>query len=132
MSAERGDDPTALSGRPWYAANEVLAFVLELVAVGCLCWWGFATGDTGVGSVLLGLGTPAAAVTAWGLFAAPRARFRPPLPAVLLVKAVVFGAAAWSLYALAHPQAALLLAVTAALNTVLAEFFRNRGKSRGD
>ncbi|HET6634024.1 MAG TPA: DUF2568 domain-containing protein [Streptomyces sp.] len=60
MTAERGDDLTALAGRPWFAANEVLAFLLELAAVGCLCRWGFAAGDTTAAGLLLGLGAPAA------------------------------------------------------------------------
>jgi hypothetical protein len=132
MTAERGDDLTALAGRPWFAANEVLAFLLELAAVGCLCRWGFAAGDTTAAGLLLGLGAPAAAVTLWALFAAPRARLRPPLPAVLLVKALVFGAAAWSLHDLGHPLAGLLFAATAVLNTALAERFRFPPESRAD
>lgn len=28
-------DPKELQQRPWFAANEVVAFLLELVAIGC-------------------------------------------------------------------------------------------------
>lgn len=77
--------------RPWFAANEVLAFVLELVAIGALAWWGSTAQEGAAASAALGIGTPAAAVALWGLFAAPRAHFSLPLPGVLAVKALVLG-----------------------------------------
>ncbi|MFE2016925.1 YrdB family protein [Streptomyces sp. NPDC059499] len=115
---------TTLQGRPWVAANEVLAFVLELVAIGCLSWWGFTAVDGRPASILLGLGTPAAAVALWGLFAAPRARIRLPLAGVLAVKTLVLGGAAAAVYGTGHPVAAAVLAVVLVLNTGCAEYFR--------
>ncbi|MCU7826564.1 YrdB family protein [Kitasatospora sp. DSM 101779] len=115
-----------LAGRPWFAANEVLAFLLELAALVLLAWWGFAKGGGTAGRVLLGLGLPAAAVVLWGLFAAPKARYRPPLPVVLLVKALVLGGSAAALYGLGRPVAACVLAAVIVLNTALAETFRRR------
>jgi Protein of unknown function (DUF2568) len=106
--------------RPLHLANEALAFLLELVAFGVLCWWGFSTGHGLPPHLALGLATPAAAMTLWGLFAAPKATFPVALPFVLLVKAVVFGSAALACDALGHPIAALTLALTALLNTALA------------
>ncbi|MFI1222625.1 MULTISPECIES: YrdB family protein [unclassified Streptomyces] len=119
-------DPHALRDHPWLAANELFAFLLELVAIGCLALWGFTAVDGVLVSVLLGLGTPAAAVTLWGLFAAPRARFRPPLAGVLAVKTLVLGGGAAAVYALGHPVAAGALAVVLALNTGCAEYYRRR------
>uniref|UniRef100_A0AAU3GS68 YrdB family protein n=1 Tax=Streptomyces sp. NBC_01401 TaxID=2903854 RepID=A0AAU3GS68_9ACTN len=118
--------PTHLSGRPWFAANEALAFVLELVAIGALAWWGFtAPGNVGV-SVILGIGLPAAAIALWGMFAAPRARFPLPLAGVLAVKTVVFGGGAAAVYGTGHPVAAVVLAVVVVANTGCAEYFRRR------
>ncbi|MEV7906222.1 YrdB family protein [Streptomyces anulatus] len=119
-------DPKELQQRPWFAANEVLAFLLELVAIGCLAWWGFTAVDGVLVSVLLGLGVPAAAVTLWGLFAAPRARFRPPLAGVLAVKALVLGGSAAAVYGTGHPVVAGAFAVVLALNTGCAEYYRRR------
>ncbi|MFF8499617.1 YrdB family protein [Streptomyces anulatus] len=118
-------DPQALQ-RPWFTANEVLAFLLELVAIGCLAWWGFTAVDGVLVSVLLGLGVPAAAMTLWGLFAAPRARFRPPLAGVLTVKALVLGGSAAAVYGTGHPVVAGVFAVVLALNTGCAEYYRRR------
>ncbi|MFC9971872.1 YrdB family protein [Spirillospora sp. NPDC127200] len=105
---------------PLHLANEGLAFLLEVLALILLAWWGFTTGDALALHVLLGIGTPVAAAVLWGMFAAPRARFRAGLPVVLLVKAVVFGSAAAALYAVGHPAWAIAFAIVAAANTALA------------
>lgn len=112
--------------RPWYAANESLAFLIELAALVCLGWWGFGAGHEGALRILLGVGTPALAVVVWGLFAAPRARLRPGLPLVLVVKAVVLGGGAAALYTVGHPVAAGVMAAVTLVNTALAEIFRPR------
>ncbi|RAS30481.1 uncharacterized protein DUF2568 [Streptomyces avidinii] len=114
--------------RPWCAANEVLAFVLELVAIGALAWWGFTAPEGAAASAALGIGTPAAAVALWGLFAAPRARFSLPLPGVLVVKALVLGGGAAAVYGTGHPVAAWVLAAVTAANTGCAEYFRRRAE----
>ena len=110
--------------RPWYGANEVLAFLLELAALGFLSWWGFGAGHQGALRILLGVGTPLLACVVWGLFAAPRARLRPRLPLVLVVKALVFGGGAAALYGVGHPVAAGVVAVVTVVNTAVAEFLR--------
>lgn len=119
-------DPGAavFAQRPWFAANELLAFLLELAALGCLAWWGFSTGDGWLPHLLLGVGTPLLAVVLWGLFAAPKARLRPGLPLVLLVKAVVLGGGAAAVYGVGHPVAAVVMAIVVVVNTALAETLR--------
>ncbi|MEV5873628.1 YrdB family protein [Streptomyces sp. NPDC052101] len=110
--------------RRWYAANEVLAFALEIAALACLSWWGFGAGDALAPQVLLGVGTPLLAIVLWSLFAAPRARLRQRLPLVLVVKALVLGGGAAALYGAGHPVAAVTMAVVVVGNTALAEIFR--------
>ncbi|MWK38492.1 DUF2568 domain-containing protein [Actinomadura sp. J1-007] len=103
-----------------HLANEGLAFLLEVAAIVALAWWGFTTGGNVLVNILLGIGTPIAAMLLWGLLAAPKARFKVALPFVLLVKAAVFGAGALALYGLDRPAPALAFAVIALLNTALA------------
>nr|BFD84606.1 hypothetical protein StreXyl84_40070 [Streptomyces sp. Xyl84] len=116
--------------RPWYAANELLAFLLELAALAALAWWGFRTGE-GATPFLLGLGTPALAITLWSLFAAPKARLRPGLPLVLLVKTLVLGGGAAAVYGAGHPAAAVAMAVLVIANTATAETFRRPRTTAG-
>ncbi|WP_033323075.1 YrdB family protein [Actinomadura atramentaria] len=105
---------------PLHVVNEGLAFVLELAALAALCWWGFTTGGNVVVHILLGLGTPLAAAVLWGTLAAPKARVKAPLPGVLLVKAIVFGAAALALRGVDHTAWAVAFAAVALVNTALA------------
>ncbi|WRZ88480.1 YrdB family protein [Streptomyces sp. NBC_01007] len=121
-------DIALFAERPWFAANEILAFVVELVALACLGWWGFTTGHGQLLHILLGVGTPLSAIVLWSLFAAPKARLRPGLPLVLLVKALVLGGGAAAVYAVGHPVAAVVMAIVVVANTAVAETLR-RGVS---
>nr|WP_203593479.1 YrdB family protein [Streptomyces sp. SID9124] len=104
----------------------MLAFLLELAALGCLFGWGFSLADNLAVRSLLGCAVLAAAVVLWALFAAPRARFRPPLAGVLAVKALVLGGGAFALYGIGHPTAAVVMGAVVVVNTALAETFRGR------
>jgi hypothetical protein len=107
-----------------HALNEGLAFLLEIAAIVVLAWWGFTTGGHILINIVLGVGAPVAAMVLWGLFAAPRARFKVALPFVLLVKAAVFGAGALAFYGVGHAALAIVFAVVAVLNTALATLDR--------
>ncbi|GAA4633205.1 hypothetical protein GCM10023196_069880 [Actinoallomurus vinaceus] len=111
--------------RPLHLANEALAFLLEIAALAVLAWWGVRTGDGVLLKAVLGIGAPAVAAVVWGLFAAPKARVRLPLPAVLLVKLLVFGAATAALYGLDHPGLALGFAVIVVANTAIVSLDRD-------
>ncbi|MFE7812318.1 YrdB family protein [Streptomyces sp. NPDC057433] len=71
-----------LDTRPWYAANEALAFLLKLAALGFLGGWGFRAGPEGALRILLGVGTPLLVVVVCALSVETRARWRPRLPLV--------------------------------------------------
>ncbi|RAJ58105.1 uncharacterized protein DUF2568 [Streptomyces sp. KhCrAH-43] len=116
----------SVAGRPWWAANELLAFLLELAALACLFGWGFSLADNLALRSVLGCAVLAAAIALWALFAAPRARFRPPLAGVLAVKALVLGGGAFALYGVGHPTAAAVMGAVVVVNTALAETFRRR------
>ncbi|MFI6058457.1 YrdB family protein [Streptomyces sp. NPDC051286] len=131
MTSEGRGSPSVPVGRPWFMANEVVAFVVELAALAALARWGFTTGDGAAARLLLGLGTPAVAIALWGMFAAPRARFRPPLAGVLLVKAVVLGGGVYAVHAVGHPVAAVFFGAVVVVNTALAETLRRRTPMRG-
>ena len=55
----------ALPG-PLHAANEGLAFLLELVMLAALAWWGATIGAGVAARVALGVGAPLAAAVLWG------------------------------------------------------------------
>jgi hypothetical protein len=115
---------------PLYLANEGLAFLVELLALAALAWWGAETGGGLFVHLLLGIGTPLVAAVVWGVFASPRATVKLPLAGVLGVKALVFGAALFGLDLLGHRTLAILFGVLAAANTVLATLGREARKPR--
>jgi Protein of unknown function (DUF2568) len=107
-------------------ANDALAFLLELAALAALGYWGWRLGSGMPAKVTASIGAPLLAAIAWGLFAAPRARFAVPLAGVLVVKALVFGAAAAALAATGHRALAVAFAVVVVANTTVATVVRNR------
>ncbi|WP_370409373.1 YrdB family protein [Streptomyces fradiae] len=115
---------------PLHVLNEGLALLLELAALAVLAWWGWASADPVALRLLLAVAAPAAAAVLWGLFAAPRARFPVPLPAVLTVKALVFGAATLALAGVDHPTWAIAFGAVAVVNTALATADRRAATHR--
>ncbi|MFF0473720.1 DUF2568 domain-containing protein [Streptomyces sp. NPDC004284] len=122
--------PMKLPG-PLHVFNEGLAFLLELAALAFLARWGWDGAENVALRLLLAVAAPAAAAVLWGLFAAPRVRFRVPLAVVLCVKALVFGAAALALLGLGWPAWAVSFAVVALVNTALATVDRQAAMRRG-
>lgn len=57
----------------WKWGNLLLAFLVELVALGIFAWWGWDIGGTTLVRLLLAIGLPAVIAVVWGLFAAPTA-----------------------------------------------------------
>jgi hypothetical protein len=97
-------------------ANDVVAFLVELVVLGLLAWAGFQSG--GVAGWVRGLGLPVVAAVAWGLFAAPRA----PVSNFwlrLVTKLVVLGAGVVTGFVVLPLWLAVLFAVVVVLNLVL-------------
>lgn len=115
------------SVRAFFLANEGLAFLLEVIALVALAWWGFTLDIGRVWSLGLGVAAPAAAIVVWGAFAAPKAAYAVPLVARLGVKALVFGAATLALLALGPTTPALWFAGVVVVNTALSTYHRTRG-----
>ncbi|MBO0919018.1 YrdB family protein [Streptomyces laculatispora] len=88
--------------------------------------WGYGLGDGTAIQLLLGVVVLAVASVVWGLFCAPRARFRLPLAGVLAFKALVLGGSAVALYSMGHSVAGVILGAVMVVNTALAETFRRR------
>jgi len=98
--------------------NDVVAFLVEVAAILALSGWGFRAGSGLVPKVLLGLGTPAAAIALWNMFAAPRSVFAVPA-ARLSVKVLVLGAAALASFTLLPIGWTIAFTILVTVNTVL-------------
>ncbi|RAO37493.1 hypothetical protein PSN13_01475 [Micromonospora saelicesensis] len=100
--------------------NDLLAFLLELVALAVLGYWGFKTDSAVPVRVTLAVGAPLLAAIAWGLFASPKATIALPLIGVLVVKALVFGSATLALNAVGNRLIATSFAVVVVINIAIA------------
>ena len=102
----------------WKWGNLLLAFLVELVALGIFAWWGWDTGSTTLARWLLAVGLPLVTAVVWGLFAAPTATRG--TPAVRwIVKVLVFGLAGAALWSLGHPVLAVVFVVVVAANLLI-------------
>lgn len=75
------------------AVTLIVRFVLELILLFSLGYWGFHLKGSFFLQFVVGLGLPVAAAIVWGLFISPKASGRVPLFAVLIMEAVLFAAA---------------------------------------
>ena len=101
-------------------ANDVVAFLVELAVLVALCaWgWGWGAGSGLAAKLVLAIGTPAAAIVLWGLFAAPRSRFD-VVALEVAVKVLVLGAGVLATFTLVPVGWATAFAVLVAVNTLL-------------
>ena len=99
-------------------ANDVVAFLVEMVVLGLLAWAGFAADATLWLRLLLGIGLPLVAAVLWGLFAAPRARISSP-PLRLATKLLVLGAGVLAGFLVLPAAWAAAFAVVVVVNLVL-------------
>ncbi|HZX08971.1 YrdB family protein [Kribbella sp.] len=101
----------------WKAANLLLAFLVELLALGLFALWGWATGGTTATRILLAVGLPVIAAVLWGLFASPKATRGQVLR--WTVKVLVFGLAGAALWSLGHPLLGVVFVVVVAANLAI-------------
>jgi hypothetical protein len=86
--------------------NLAVRFILEILSLLALAWWGWSQFE-GALSFVLALGIPILAAVIWGTFAVPGDPSRSgtaivPVPGIvrLLLELVLFGLATWSLFAM--------------------------------
>lgn len=108
----------------WKVFHLTLRFLLELVALGAIGYWGFQTGQNALMQFLLGIGMPLIVAIIWGLFVAPRARIvlNPLLKEGLAL--LVFGSAALALAAVGQNTIGVVFFGVALVNSVV--LFRTR------
>lgn len=99
-------------------ANLVLRFLLELCALGALCYWGFRTGTGPISKAALGIGAPLAAAVLWAMVA-PSAPVSVSGALRLLVEVAVFGSAVAALHFAGRTNLAWALGLAYVINRVL-------------
>lgn len=99
--------------------NMGLSFLLELLMLAALAYWGFTIGSDALSKGLLGLGAPLLAIIIWGLYNAPRAVRRLPTVPRILLELFMFTLAALALVHAGQPSAGLLFFSMVVVNLLL-------------
>lgn len=119
-----------LAGNMLIAVNLAVRFLIELCALAALCYWGFASGDSTLADLALGLGAPALAVLAWGALVAPKRMVtNAPLALRMAAEVAVIGAAAVGLYAAGSHALGIALAVVWAANKAILSIWGDQATS---
>ena len=100
------------------SANLGLRFLLELTALAALAYWGFDTGTSLLGDLVLGVGAPLVGAVVWGIWAAPRSAQRLTGWRLTAVQFLVLGAGAVALVAAGHAVAGAALAAVIVVNGI--------------
>lgn len=103
----------------WRVFHLTLRFLLELVALAVLGYWGFVVGQGQAWQWLLALAAPLFVAVVWGLWIAPRARYalNPWLKEGLAL--LVFGSTALALVAVEQATWGIIFLGVALVNSVV-------------
>jgi hypothetical protein len=99
--------------------NVILSFVLELLMLGAVGYWGYSLPLNVYGKWICAILVPALLTVVWGLFFAPRANVRMPTPWLLTCELVLFCGSAIALHTTDKSNLALPLAGLIAINVAL-------------
>lgn len=99
-------------------ANQLLSFLLELLPLPLLVWWGFSLRARLGIRVLAGLGLPLLCVLVWGRWCAPRSATRLPRFPLMLVELLLMGTAPLLLFVMNEPSAAWIILTLLLVNRV--------------
>jgi hypothetical protein len=123
MTAQPKDRTGAAGERPPVSAvrgaNLALRFLLELCLLAAVAYWGSQIGSSALVNVLVAIAAPVALGAVWGVFLAPKASRRLPLPGRWLLELAVLGLAVAALAAAGSPLLAAILGAAALLNALL-------------
>lgn len=100
-------------------ANRGLRFLLEVLALLAIAYWGFHTGDSLPVRIALGLAAPLLVAVVWGLFGSPKAAVPVSDRSRLLLEGLVFGSATAGLYSVGQPILAGMFATLVVANHAL-------------
>ena len=98
------------------AINLILRFLLELIILFALGYWGFHYDSILFVQIVLGLGLPLITAVIWGKFISPKATIRLPIIGVFIIELLIFIAAFLCLLANGFNVFAIIFIVVSIVN----------------
>lgn len=99
--------------------NLGVRFLLEIMALVILGYWGFQVSQGTIMKIILGIGTPLLAAVIWGMFGAPKAPYTLSGFPFLLLEIIIFGLPAVALYFIEKQSLAYIYGIITVVNLVL-------------
>lgn len=100
------------------AINLGVRFLLEILVLVILGYWGFHVSQGTIFKILLGIGTPLLAAVIWGMFGAPKAPYVLSGFSFLLLEIVIFGLPVVVLYVFEKQMLAFIYGLIVVINLV--------------
>ena len=109
----------AAAGAPRVSPNDIIRFLLEIVAVVSLAIWGFTMWPMPWPGIAFGIGAPLLAILLWALFLSPKAVFQLDAFGRALIEIVVMGSVAFAWWSMEQPYIAAAFALVATVSGVI-------------
>lgn len=104
--------------------NLGVAFLLELLAILILAYWGFTFSASKILSISLGVLVPILLIIIWSIWCAPSSAYRLEGIGLILLKCLLFGSIVLCLININHLLLALIFALTVILNLGVSLYFK--------
>jgi hypothetical protein len=105
-------------------SNLILAFVLELLALIILSYWGFSLPLNPSINILLGIAVPIVLILVWGRWCAPKSPYRLVGIHLFLPKSLIFIGVVWCLIQLHFFAYAFVFAFFVILHLGISSYFK--------
>jgi hypothetical protein len=100
------------------ATNLALRFIIELIALGAVGYWGFSNRGLGLGRIALGIGASLALIVVWTLVVAPNGAIPLSQPQRDVIGTALLVLAAGALADTGYPTAAVAFGVVVIVNWI--------------
>jgi len=104
--------------------NLLIAFLLEIVLVIIVSYWGLSQGRSSVSKYALAILLPLIVIILWGRFAAPASRHRIKFPYRIIFELAFFAIGTFLLYDITNKNKAAYFGITALVSKTIAFFLR--------
>ncbi|MBY0425513.1 MAG: YrdB family protein [Cytophagales bacterium] len=104
--------------------NMALAFLVELGMFASIAYWGFAQGKSSWTKWGIAIGCTMAAITLWGILAAPNSQTRLGFPNRLVFELFMFLLGSFLLYSMNYKALSITLALLSVVSVGIAFWFK--------
>jgi len=99
--------------------NLGVRFLLEIMALIILGYWGFQISQSTIMKIILGIGAPLLTAVIWGMFGAPKASYLLTGFPFLLLEIIIFGLPVVALFFIEKQNLAYIYGLITVINLIL-------------